>query len=192
MPVPKSKKKENRTDRISIRTNLINDDIEYFNDIHLKMAEILNKDKDEITKTDVIRKSIRFTHEFYGKEIVVVDPAIANLLQNLLKIPSIMVKYGNTNLQDLFNRYASEFIKENRKSLRDNLMEILPDLAPEHREIAIACTELDRENQTITLASLKKHTTLDEKSILESLNILTNRNYLEKYKYKGELRYTVL
>lgn len=194
-------KKTNNTDlsnssnaKIIVRIDLKDEDLLHFQSLREKIAAKNNTSAQNIQNTNVIRDAIRKTNTFYDDLNIYLEKELAGSITKNINSPSFRKKYSIKSIQQFVDISISNFLNEivkERKNLRDNLYEILTDLNPFCREIAMILVELDESSGKITLNKILEHTKRDENIILAGLDLLLADGYIESMDYKGEKIYWI-
>ncbi|WP_371805424.1 hypothetical protein [Candidatus Lokiarchaeum ossiferum] len=180
--------------KIIVRIDLKDDDLVHFQSLKEKIAVKNNTSVQNIQNTNVIRDAIRKTNTLYDVYNIYLEKDLANSITKNINSPSFRKKYSIKTIQQFVDTSITNFLNEidkERKNLRDNLYEILTDLNPFCREIAMILVELDDNSGKITLKNIIENTKREENIILAGLDLLIADGYIESMDYKGEKIYWI-
>ena len=188
-------KKPTSKDTIVVRIDLKGEDLNHFLSLKEKFAKGNNTSVQNIKNTSVIRDAIRKSNQIYDTQNIQVKNEMYNKISQLLKSPTFQRHFSIESVPQFISRSIHEFIgviESNRKSLRDDLYEILTELTPLCREIAMVLVELDSTSDKITLETLKNHLNQPEKIIIAGLEILIADGFIESMDFKGQKIYWII
>ena len=149
---------------------------------------------ENIQNTHVIREAIRHTDIAFDRTNITLEPELVGSITKIIKSPTFRKNHSIKNLQQFVDSATISFLKEieaNRKNLRDNLYEILTDLDPFCREIAMLIVELQHNTEKITFEKIMEHAESAENIVVAALDLLCADGYIEAMDFKGQKIYWI-
>lgn len=175
-----------------IRIDLKKEDKILFN----KFKKILSKKRQTspslLTNTDTIRESLRISADITDEETIRISSEYLENINRLLKSPQFRRKTAIKSLQQFVDRSISEYFKvieKEQKSLKRDLYEVLAELNPINREVAMTLYELNQNSKEVFLETILKNVSHSKDIVIQALNELTADGYINFMEFKGKKIY---